>query len=723
MNKHLGPWSNSGLPLARAAGMVIALGTTLASCGGGGGTTTGGTPPPAPDTPSFSWVSPQDAAPVKFLCGNTDGDATQARYPKSPVEFPASVTKLVALPDGGLLGATSTTTSSYFKIDSQGSRTAFTPRAVDQLRVDTEGKLWWTDANNVLWRGALQADGKDERIGSIADFFGVPTDGPSESATLGPIKDFAAVPGAVYLAMSDSSASRYYLRRLTRNANGGWQVSTMALPDSVTAGGDSIQIRSNPNGLLALLSTHASPVGADHKQDVTLTYWQLVANNAWQSRASKSYQILNNTAPLYSLNLDSVALDNAGNLIWGGGGNGRLYQMGQDGSWSMLSSPTTANATGLGQDGGLDAVSALSAYSLVTRADGSTVFYDGTTCQVRRLTSTAMTTVSGPRYANRTHFADASLLGFDSQGNLVFSHELGNLAPPTPLVSRYNIGQASFATMEGVGTLTSSSDWVIANVGSDACYQNNCGSFSWRLPSLGNGRFLDIDSATDTLYAKDAYGKLFRSGSSGYVAIVNSPPSFPTAFDGPRTPGIAGAHFPYFVGVVADIYSWPVALRLNVPGDTFSVVAGGSVASDLFPGKTPSYYGFYLQARSDGGFWYAAPTGVARIDKSGNSTEVAGCAKFSKMCPISSGTVDGQGSSANFWSITRIRVLPDNRLLVLDKNAVRLVDDAGNVRTLFTLATTGLPGSNFVDMIPRGRDVYLTLDDQPRLALARNVLP
>ena len=84
---------------------------------------------------------------------------------------------------------------------------------------------------------------------------------------------------------------------------------------------------------------------------------------------------------------------------------------------------------------------------------------------------------------------------------------------------------------------------------------------------------------------------------------------------------------------------------------------------------------------------------------------------------------DGQGSAAAFVGIKRIRNLPDNRLLVLDANAVRLVDETGTVRTLFTLASSGIAGDAIVDMAPRGRDVYLTLVNQPMLMLAKDVLP
>jgi hypothetical protein len=113
------------------------------------------------------------------------------------------------------------------------------------------------------------------------------------------------------------------------------------------------------------------------------------------------------------------------------------------------------------------------------------------------------------------------------------------------------------------------------------------------------------------------------------------------------------------------------------------------------------------------------------LDSQGQLRRIAGLA-------TSGGGVDGSGSAASFGSIASIRVLPDNRLLVVDQgaHAVRLASDDGRVLTLVgQLNQAGqdlgaLPArlASPVDVWPIGRDLYITTTGSRRLLKASSAL-
>ena len=717
--------NRSVLPRMRHIVMTMAMccGVLISACGGsgGGGNSTNGTAPttPPPSTPSYSFISPPDSSPVDFACGNADGDAAQARYPGQYASFPHI--QLVSLPDGGLLGranASSDGAYAYFTVDSQGRRTPYSTRTPDVLRVDAEGKLWWVDSNQELWRGSLQNDGKDERIGTAAAFSGSPADGRADQVALGSIKSFAARSGVVYLLVQDSTASRFFLRRLTRNMDGSWQVSTTAVPDSVASAGFDVKVLTNRAGVVALVATSPTQTPPElftttYTRTIAVTYWQLRADNSWQAMASKSYELWSSN--IYSSNtlaLESVALTESGDLVWGGGLNGNLFTMGQNGNWSLLASPAGVHASGVGTNGNIAQATFLSAHNVMTASDGNIVFYDAVTCQIRKLAGSTLSTVSGPSYTARAHFGNATLLGFDGNDHLVFANNNKWLAPAT---ARYDIANARFSAQDTMGP--------ISVYGGEGCANNgtrgiSCASYVWKSSPFSPTQYLPphyligYDKGTDTTFAQ-ANSQIYRRNGSTYLAVSPAPL---LNYDG------RSHDFPYLIGYTEQQFE-PILFRFDTANNSLQAIAGRTVESPLYNGKrTLLNHGEteFVQRRSDNGFWLGGRGLVGRITSTGDWTGVAG-----NRAPTSDPTqiIDGQGGAARFANIKRLRVLPDNRLLVLDANAVRLVDDSGNVRTLFTLADTGLPGLNWVDMIPSGRDLYLTLDNQPRLVLAKNVLP
>ncbi len=708
----------------------------LVACGGGGG---GGTPasttPPQPvqATPSFSLVGPQDTDPVVFACGSSDGDKTQARYPSQYGGSNPLIT-LVSMPDGGAMGRTQTGgpsvyTNTYFRIDTTGRRTAYTARALDEVRVDMDGQLWWIGADKTLWRGPLQPNGQDERIGSTTNFGAVPTDGASSQLALGQVRGFAATQGAAFLLVTDDSAAHYYVRRMTRNADATWQSSSIAVPTNVAQAGDGVSVLANRSGQLALIVWHSTQLPTSFltasKTSTVVSYWQWQADNNWHSVASQTIASDSNF-PSYSttsLGLDSATLDDNGNVIWGGGANATLYQMGQNGSWTILARPANASGTTVGQDGTLQNASFLSAYSVSSAPNGGLLFYDAETCQVRKLSNQTLTTVSGPSYTIRPHFAGANLVGFDSNNALVFGHTESLLAPgslssyvqtvPRPLTAKYDLASKQLTTIEAVGSIHATTndgcEWAHNN------WSTPCTSYDLDAGAYAVHTFDGLDAASGTLYAS-RHGQVLRVSATDIVSTADVPSApCPTTFATSSTALARQSDFPYFIasdrGCGGSAPSVSTLYRFD---------AGSNALQPVFPGKpTPLVAGEadFVQKRTDDAYWVAGANVVDRLTSSGSLVSVAGNHATPAL------QQDGQGSAAGFVGIKRIRILPDNRLLVLDADAVRLVDDTGTVRTLFTLASTGIAGGSFVDLIPKGHDIYMTLANQPMLMLAKDVLP
>jgi hypothetical protein len=725
---------------------VLATGVStmaLVACGGGGSATSASTPGPTPRQPSFSLVGPQDTDPVTFACGNSDGEKTRARYPGGNDQDP-SIT-LAALPDGGVLGRTQvgeypSYTYNYFWIDKTGRRIAYTARALDDVRVDMDGHLWWISADKVLWRGALQPNGQDERIGATTSFGTAPPDGPSSQLALGQVRGFASTQGAAFLLVANDAGTQYFVRRMTRNADAIWQSDSLNVPANVATPGDQVTVLANRVGQLALVVRRKTvvkpyPSSTSYNATTRTSYWQWKGAD-WREVASQVSTSSFNEFSFSSgtsLGLDRATLGDDGDIVWGGGGNATLYRMGQDGSWSVLARPGNISATAVGQDGDLSTATFLSAYGLTHSPQGDLFFYDAETCQVRKLSNRHLTTVSGPSYSIRPHFSGARL-EFDGQNALVGVHEGSRgyardiHTVPRPAKVSYEPASNRLTALDAVGSLeATTNDWCSS--GGRFNFNRQCTNYNlWS--GLGIS-FAGLDVASATLYA--LADKVYRLDPTGPVAVASAPSTTCRDATGRLYQSTSSftnrqPDFPFFI--VSDggcpppeATSWtyvygPTLHRFDVATGTLQAV---------FPGKqSPLVNGeaSFVQKRNDGGFWVAGSKDyvgsgyvIYRLTGSGDLVFVAGNHDNPAQAK------DGQGSAAAFVGIKRIRNLADNRLLVLDANAVRLVDETGTVRTLFTLASSGIAGDAIVDMAPRGRDVYLTLVNQPMLMLAKDVLP
>ena len=129
--------------------------------------------------------------------------------------------------------------------------------------------------------------------------------------------------------------------------------------------------------------------------------------------------------------------------------------------------------------------------------------------------------------------------------------------------------------------------------------------------------------------------------------------------------------------------------------------------------------------RSDGKFWLSNGKELWILDYTGQLRRIAG---LSTSC----GGIDGIGNAVSFALISSLRVLPDNRLLVVDQaaHAVRLASDDGKVATIVgqlnqsVNAFGSLPGGldTPLDAYAIGKNVYISTQTSRNLLLASEVL-
>ena len=174
--------------------------------------------------------------------------------------------------------------------------------------------------------------------------------------------------------------------------------------------------------------------------------------------------------------------------------------------------------------------------------------------------------------------------------------------------------------------------------------------------------------------------------------------------------------------------------QLDIQSSAVTLVAGKSIASGVYAGVKvdlspviPSGGGgpAFVQHRSDGKFWLSNGKEIWLLDAAGQLQRIAGLS-------TSGAGADGAGANASFALISSIRVLPDNRLLVVDQNAhaIRLLGDDGKVSTI--IGTLNTKGTSFgalpaaldtpVDAFAVGKDVYITTQTSRNLLRANGAL-
>jgi hypothetical protein len=250
-------------------------------------------------------------------------------------------------------------------------------------------------------------------------------------------------------------------------------------------------------------------------------------------------------------------------------------------------------------------------------------------------------------------------------------------------------------------------------------------------------------------------GPIARVGSdivagleAGGGTLVGSTRTWPGILNGDAPSGPSGVHVDgqwlYLFGTVrtdppvnlsASQYHEVRLYRADLATGVASALAGKTIASAVYAGQridlspvipTVGAGPAFVQVRSDGRLWLANGKEVWVLDGEGRLRRVAGLSTAGAV------GVDAMGDAASFALISSIRVLPDNRLLIVDQgaHAVRLLTDDGRVVTLVGRlnlpgrATGPLPGvlDRPLDAFPVGKDIYISTQASRNLLRASNAL-
>ncbi len=769
---------------------VVALSALLAGCGGGDSDPVVVPPPPAAPV---SVLQPVGAAAdittvVATACAAPldapiIGRADVARYPKAngvfrgwpspgtpPVDY-ATPLQLRADRSGGFVVSHWTDAKgAMFKIAANGDKSVLPMAYASSFDVAADGTIWFV-AN-----GALSTTAPDGKVTQLAALGSSATavDGPLGAATLGPVTLIAAGKDKVYLLVEEATpnttginapaAFNRSLKVLSRAAQtqSGWVVNTVLL----WGGLSTIDVVSamrvdSSDRLVVLVNEPFKRIASQQGQPPHVSYrfnaeaWVRVLDAAgnWVDMASKGFDLTSGAPSAsvpsyeYTYTLDAKDLAVAPNGdVWVGGA-GAIFKVSRESGWQRAGRLASTPSDQIGLDGALASATFASANQLAADNAG-VVLYDGETCQIRRLTETQINTLSGPRLSG-VSVAGANFLGQDIGGDLLLGR--GALAI-NPYRGSYTSQAALLRAAIALPTFKPELIKSLAvPLGPDAqCVWafSNRGSF----PAVCSGATTDPSRTQGIWLGSGTTGVLARVGNDfltglerGSGTVISSTNVWPGILIGDAPSGFSGVHVD---GGKYYIFGWmridpPTAFntyqelrlyQMDTQTGAVSVVAGASFASETYGGRKVDLSPVipnagagpaFVQHRSDGKFWLSNGKELWLLETAGQLKRVAGLS-------ISGGGVDGVGDGASFARISSIRVLPDNRLLVVDQgaHAIRLLGDDGKVTTLVgKLNTQGASVGTLpttldtpVDAFAVGKDVYITTQTSRNLLLANGVL-
>jgi hypothetical protein len=657
-----------------------------------------------------------------------------------------------------------------FHIAANGDKTVSPLPYAAVFDVAADGRIWF------VRNGMLSVGTRDGAITILAPERGAtpPADGPLGSAPLGPISLIAAGNDKVYLLIEEgavnldvqppaSSLSRS-LRVLTRAGDGRWSVQTAPLFADLKSVDVISAIRAGAQDQLVLLLNQPFRELISQREPwpgATAMQYEAAASvrvrdtaGTWSELGTKPYAL--SISPnathgylTYSYNLDAADLSvGPDGRVWVGGA-GAIHTVDAVDGWKVAASPLQRTVDEVGQDGPV--TSATFAHAGQTAADASGfVFYDGDTCQVRRLQNDRIATLSGPLLGTPAS-ANAGFVGTGSGGELLFAYgDLSGTGPASPFgrymalfgLARARVADAAFVP-EKVRSLASPAGSPVCSVGTS--YWAGTPSCRGAPPAAGGGAWLGMSpTATIARIGTD----IVSGRDAGAGAVVGSTLNWPGILNGDAPSGPSGVHVErgslHLFGTMrtdppvnpgASQYHEIRLYSLDLATGRASATAGKTIASaayggrmiDLSPvipavGAGPAL----VQRRSDGRYWLSNGKEIWLLEAPGQLRRVAGS---SASGPVG---VDGAGDAARFALIASIRVLPDDRLLIVDQaaHAVRILGDDGKVDTLVGRLnqpgkmTGPLPAAldNPVDAFPVGRDLYIATTTSRNLQRAGNAL-
>ncbi len=768
-----------------------ALSALLAGCGGGGDSQPIVVPPPpAPPVAMLqavgaaadatTVVATACAAPLDIPIA---GKADLARYPKAngvfrgwyspgtpPVDYATPLQLRADRAGGFVVSHWTNANGAMFKIAANGDKSVLPMPYAASFDVAADGIIWLV-ANGTL--STFAPDGKLTQLATLGSS-ATAVDGPLGTSPLGAVTLIAAGRDKVYLLVEEATpnttginapaALNRSLKVLSRAAQtqSGWVVNTVPL----WGGLSTIDVVSamrvdSSDRLVVLVNEPFKRIASQQGQPSRVSYrfnaeaWVRVLDAAgnWVDVASKGFDLTSGAPSAsvpsyeYTYTLDAKDLAVAPNGdIWVGGA-GAIFKVSRELGWQRAGRLAATPSDQIGLDGALTSATFASANQLAVDNAG-VVFYDGETCQIRRLTDTQINTISGPRLGG-INFAGANFLGRDTSGDLLLGRGTLAIFPnPGSYRSQVALLRAAVAMPTFKPELVKS---LAVPLSADAqCVHAYSNRGSW--PAVCTGATLDALKKQGIWLGSGTAGILARVGGDfltglerGDGIVISSTTAWPGILIGDAPSGPSGVHVD---GDKYYIFGWMRIDPRAAPGgyhelrlyqmDTqtgaVSVVAGASFASVTYGGRKvdlspviPTGGGgpAFVQHRSDGKFWLSNGKELWLLDTAGQLKRVAGLS-------ISGGGVDGTGDGASFALISSIRVLPDNRLLVVDQgaHAIRLLGDDGKVTTLVgKLNTQGasvgaLPTTldTPVDAFAVGEDIYITTQTSRNLLLANGVL-
>lgn len=773
---------------------AIVLVQILASCSSSGNGNT--SLPPAQEIGTLQEVGkPYDPNTVLApVCANPLdpaklGPAPGARYPKttnvfrgwpSPPPFGGTMPLDYYVPlqlrsdraGGFVVSHYTDLNGAMFQVSANGDKSPLPLPYASVFDVAADGGIWFVS------NGMLSVGTKGGGVTNLAREQGTPpfADGPLGSTPLGPVSLIAAGRDKVYLLIEEgkvnlgtpvSSSLSRNLRMLTRTTQGGWTVQTIPLFSDLLGIDVISAMRVGPSDELVLLlnqpfkqlvSQQAVWPGASQLQYAAVASVRIFdATGNWAQLGSKPYSLSvtpNSTHGYlnysYSLDAKDLSVDPNGG-VWVGGA-GAIYSVDSTNGWKLVASPFQYSSDYVGRDGPIATASFANAGQIVADHAGLT-FYDGETCQIRRLQDGQMTTTSGPVLSGPS-FAGAGFIGLDSAGALLFAYENSTDNSTDSyyqtLVGRYRSLFALAKASVGNPLFTPISVKSLAGaVGDPIC---RVGTSYWAGMASCVGAPPASADATGSWLGQSALGPIARIGSNIYSgldagsgAVVGSTLNWPGILNGDAPSGPSGIHVDgnnlFMFGTMrtnppidlsASKYHEVRLYQLDLITGTASPLAGKSIGSAAYSGHKvdlspiiPTVGGgpALVQHRNDGKFWLSNGKEIWLLDGEGQLSRVAG------LTTSGGSGIDGIGDAASFALISSIRVLPDNRLLVVDQgaHAIRLVTDDSNVVTI--IGRLNQPGQVIgplpagldspLDAYAVGGDIYISTQTSRNVLLAR----
>jgi hypothetical protein len=771
---------------------TIAMVYGLASCGDSGSVNT--VAPPSQKTGTLQAIgkSYDPATVLSTACTNPldpakMGLAAQARYPKAsgvfrgwpstgsntPSDYGTPLQLRSDRADGFVVSHATNLNGAMFQVGADGGKTILPLPYASVFDVAADGSIWLVSA------GTLSVGARNGSVTNLAPELGktLPADGVLGSSPTGKIGLIAAGRDRVYLLVEQggidlgtappSSNITRSLRVLSRATpgNGAWTVRTVPLFDGLQGIDVISSMRVGPSDELVLLLNRpfqrlVSQQFAEPGQVPTSYEYEGVASvrvldtaDRWTELASTFFSVTvsrNNThgylGYAYSFDMKDLSVT-ADGRVWVGG-TGAIYSVNAINGWQLAATPNGSPFDYVAHDGPITNATFANAGQIVADQDGVT-FYDGETCQIRRLKAGQVSTVSGPMLDGPS-FAGAGFIGTTSGGELLFAY--GNSSDPAVNAvaghyqSLFGLSKAKLDdplfTPTKLGSLASAVGPASCVAGASYWVWASCaGAPSSTYPQFG------------TWLGQSPSGPVARIGSSIYLGldtgrgtVVGSTSNWPGILTGDAPSGPSGVHVD---GGKLYMFGWvrtdppvlfPVTYhelriyQLDLTTGIASPLAGASIASTAYRGQKvdlspviPTAGGgpALIQRRSDGKFWLSNGKELWILDDTGQLRRIAGLSTSGRG-------IDGIGNAVSFALIGSLRVLPDNRLLVVDQaaHAVRLASDDGKVATIVgQLNQSGnafgsLPGGldTPLDAYAIGKNVYISTQASRKLLLASEVL-